>query len=529
LVHMLLATRTLSDGHQSQTDGLPYPMFFLTSGPQMVLAYLYYGLNDYARMIVAEAINQQESDGLYFDRSLAHGGIIPAAHGHVLYEASIYCLFTRDRTFAESIFPSIERAVGFIERAVTEDQFGLMPPAYPYDNEMIKGHYTSTNLWTLMGLRYAIRLADILGKKEVVKNWSVLERKFDANILKAIQYSVKEDGYVPTGLYDFLTGEKSRAGFKEFQTNCDWENMLLAFPSECLSPDDPIVSGTIERIRKGYAEGIMTYRHGQHLHQYITANMIEQYMVQGRSKQALIDFYHLLLHSGSTHEGFENMVEPWSSRMVDPECPPPHAWAAAKTASVIRDFLIYEYGGRCGINKGKRDLYLFSVLSPDWVNPGEHITLQNVPTEMGMVTAKIAFQEKSAELSINAKFNEQPSSICLRIPYFKKLISVETDARKYSIENGCIVFSPDVRKATIFWDEVIEQHKAIVEELLTAYRSTNLFAGVDSLGLPVIKSQTPYLLPSEKVSQYDRLSFDLVKRVFLYEFQRRSETRNNKQ
>jgi len=529
LVHLLLATRTMSDGHQSQTDGLPYPMFFLTSGPQMVLAYLYYGLNDYARMMVVDAIKQQESDGLYFDRSLAHGGIIPAAHGHVLYEASLYCLFTGDKSFAESIFPSIEKAVGFVAKAVSEDQFGLMPPTYPYDNEMIKGHYTSTNLWTLMGLRYAIRLADNLGKKEVVKNWSVLERKFDVNIQKAIQYSVKKDGYVPTGLYDFVTGEKSRAGFKEFQTNCDWENMLLAFPGECLSPDNPVVSRTLEHIRKGYAEGIMTYRHGQHLHQYITANMIEQYMVQGRSKQALTDFYHLLLHSGSTHEGFENLVEPWSSRMVYPECPPPHAWAAAKTASVIRDFLIYEYGGKCGINKGKRDLYLFPVLSPDWVKPGEHIDLQNVPTEMGMVTAKIAFQEEIAELSVDARFIEQPARICLRIPYFKKLLSIKTNARKYSIENGCVVFSPDVRKAVICWDEIPEQHKAIAEELLTAYRSTNLFAGVDSLGLPIIRNQTPYLLPSEKVNQYDRLSFDLVKKVFLYEFQRRSETPDNKQ
>ena len=521
MVHLILATRTLPDGHKTQTDGLPYPMFFLTSGPQMVLAYLYSGLNDFAQMIVDDAIKQQEADGLYFDRSLAHGGVIPAAHGQVMYAAAQYCLFTGDKAYVRSIFPSIEKAVNYIKNSIRNDQYGLLPPAYPYDNEMIDGHYTSTNLWTLMGLRYAIRLAQGIGEVNTANNWINLEKTYSANILKGIHSSVKVDGYVPTGLYKFLTGKKERRGFNEYQTNCDWENMLLAFPTECLSPEDPIVSGTLEHIRKGYAEGIMTYRHGQHLHQYITANMIEQYMVQGQSKQALIDFYHLLLHSGSTHEGFENLVKPWNDRLVNPECPPPHAWAAAKTSSLIRDFLIYEFGGKCGLQKGKRDLYLFSVLSPAWTKAGEQISVQNAPTETGTVSAKINFQDKRADLTIDAKFNTPPGHICFRIPYFKKLISVETNARKYSIENGCVVFSPDVTKAIFHWEEIPEQQRAIAEELLTAYRSTNLFAGVDSTGAPIIINQVPFLLPSEKTDQYVPLSFDLVKRTFLYEFDRR--------
>ncbi|HZW71087.1 MAG TPA: hypothetical protein VFF57_09420 [Hanamia sp.] len=524
MVHLLLATRTMPNGQKKQTDGLSYPMFFLTSSPQMVLAYLHYGLNDYARMIVEDAIKQQENDGLYFDRSLSHGGTIPAAHGHVLYATAQYCLFTRDKPFAQSVFPSIKKAIDYIKNSIHNDQYGLMPPTYPYDNEMIKGHYTSNNLWALMGLRFAIRLANYIGEKDLVRDWSILEKKYNANIQKAIHASVTENGYVPTGLYDFLTGEKGRTGFNEYQTNCDWENMLLAFPTECLSPEDPIVSGTLKHIREGYAEGIMTYRHGQHLHQYITANMIEQYMVQGKSKQALIDFYHLLLHSGSTHEGFENLVKPWNDRLVDPGCPPPHAWAAAKTSSLIREFLIYENGGECGMQKGKRDLYLFSMLSPTWTKSGEQISFYNAPTEMGTASAKISFQDQQAEVTIYAKFNKQPGHICLRIPYFKKLISVKTDARKYSIENGCIVFSPDVRKATLHWEEIPKQHQAITEELLTAYRSTNLFAGVDTDGVQIIKKQVPFLLPSEETNKIDLLSFELVKKIFSYEYLRRQLT-----
>jgi len=95
LVHLALATRTMEGSHKSQTDGLPYPWFFLTSMPQMVLAYLSNGQPELAKLSIMNAIGQQEEDGLYFDRILAHGIIIPAAHGHVMYAATSYYLYTR--------------------------------------------------------------------------------------------------------------------------------------------------------------------------------------------------------------------------------------------------------------------------------------------------------------------------------------------------------------------------------------------------------------------------------------------------
>ena len=55
-------------------------------------------------------------------------------------------------------FASLSKAVGFIERSMKTDQYGLLPPAYPYDNEMILGHYTSNNTWALLGLRNAVQV-----------------------------------------------------------------------------------------------------------------------------------------------------------------------------------------------------------------------------------------------------------------------------------------------------------------------------------------------------------------------------------
>ena len=55
---------------------------------------------------------------------------------------------------------------------------------------MIEGHYTSTNLWAILGLRYSIRLAQELGRTDVLADWKALEKQYSSNILKAIEASV---------------------------------------------------------------------------------------------------------------------------------------------------------------------------------------------------------------------------------------------------------------------------------------------------------------------------------------------------
>jgi hypothetical protein len=519
-VHLLLATRNVN-GKIVQTDGLPYQSFFLYSTPEMTLAYLYMGLNDYARMLSLNAAAKQQDNGRFADLALEQGnGEPPASHGIVLFSLCAYGIFTHDFETVRQIYPNIRKAVGYISHETSKDEYGLLPPAMPYDAEMIDGHYTTNNLWALCGMRFAIRLAEEIGENDDAIQWRKLESKYRESILKALDASAKEDGYVPPGLYDYLTGKAARRHFWEYGTNNDWENMLLAFPSEVLAPGHRYVKGTLDRVRKGYAEGIMTYRHGQHLHQYITANLIEQYLVMGDTKQALIDFYHLLLHCGSTYEAFENLVRPWTDRQVE-FCPPPHAWGSAKVATIIRNMLIYEYGGNAGIENGKRDIWLFPAISPAWAVEGKHIAINNAPTEFGKISARLEFTKAGAVITINPSPSSSSGNYRIRIPYFKEMINYESDSPDSRFENGCLVVSPGTRKIRITWKD--KQEKGVFEDLLMAYRSCNSFEGVDDKGFQIINEHKPFLLESEKRNADDTLSFRFVIRTFLYEFGRRRE------
>lgn len=525
LVYVLLSTRK-NKGEKYQTDGLPYPEFFLTSMPEMTMLYLTSGLWKYPmNILIPDAIKQQQPDGLFFDRSVAHGITIPATQGHVLYSIAMTVIFTRNKQFAEKVYPAIKKGVEYLKNSIDTDKYGLLPPCYAYDAEMINGHYTGQNLFALMGLRVCVRVARFLGRTKAADAWTKLADRYEKNILTAIKISAKPDGYIPPGLYSYLTGSKARAGIQEYQTNNDWENMILVYPTEILSPDDPRVAGTLSHIRHEYAEGIMTYRHGMYLHQYITSNMIEQYLAIGNEFTALKDFYHQLLHSGSTLECFENLVKPWSDRMVDPECPPPHAWGSAKQALMVRYFLLMEYGGKCGLEPGKRELWLFTCLSPDWVGRGKTVSIINAPTEFGRISASMSFTGNGAIIKIKKKFHAVPADYRIRIPYFKELISFKTDAKIKRVVGNCILLSPDATYLIIYWRDKPGSQEGTIDNILLEYRSADRFMGVKD-GNAVIQKGKPFLTKQEEkdLSQTEPLSFSLVRKTFQYEYKRLADS-----
>ena len=228
----------------------------------------------------------------------------------------------------------------------------------------------------------------------------------------------------------------------------------------------------------------------------------------------------MLLHNGSTHEGFENLVEPWTNRTPVASCPPPHAWAAAKTALFIRNMMVREYGGNLDIDRGQRDLHLYSLISPSWAWPGQHLEIKNAATEMGTLSSRLSFGASGAELKVNADFHYAPRYVTLRIPYFVRMNTFESDADTAFEKDNVLYFSPDITHATLRWTEIPNVHEDTYQDILKAYRSEFDFIVKDGDYDPE-RASTPFLLADEEVVPPEPLSFDLVRRAFLKEYTRR--------
>jgi hypothetical protein len=516
--HVMLATRTTREG-KSQTDGLPYPDLFIIAMFDYGQMYEAFGAKEFITPNIPHCLARQDKDGLYVDPAVTAGQKILSSHGQALDYMARHATMNRDAELGRKILPSIRRAVEFIRHDHETCPHGLMRGSTPFDAEMIKGQYTGHNFWALIGLRSATQLARFLGEKELAADWTKLHDDLEAALRKAVRESAAPDGFIPTGLYDMVTGPAARAGFAEYRTDQDWENNMVLFPTELVASGDPLAVSTVARQRATkFREGIMTYRNGQHLHQYITTRGVNQLTANGDARQAVTDLYHVLLHTGSASESFENMIRPWTDRDVE-FCPPPHSWGSCNTSNTIRTCFVMEQGGRGGMEPAQRDLVLLPVVSPSWLKPGAPMGIEDMPTSFGLVSVLMTEKEGGAEVAIKHDFHTTPRELSLRIPYFVKLKSFTTDAKSSRRDGDFIRLSPDATRVSLVWEKDASADRGTYQDILMGYRREIGFFDGKRKDYPA--QPAGFLSESERTVSDAPVSFDLVLKAWKAEYARR--------
>ena len=407
-----------------------YNWFWLRDGAYIVRTLDMYGYHSTAEKCLEYFPRFQQKDGNFSSAEGQFDGF-----GQALYALGEHYFMTGDTTYANKVYPHFPPAVEWLTQARQKDPLHLMPKTEAKDNELIIGHYTGHNFWALLGLRMAIRMAKATGHTQDAAAFQAEYDDFYQAFMKQLKKTSGTKRYIPPGL-DTEGGQ-------------DWGNFIGVYPAEVLDPFDPRVTTSLDSVHKNkYQEGIMTYC--GNLHQYVTVKVTQNHVFRNEQEQTLKDFYHILLHTGSAHEMFEWRAEPWGNRDVGDNYPP-HGWGSAMLNALLRNMLIHEAGGNGGL--GPRNLHLFSVLSPEWVKPGQKVEFKNAATDLGPVSASYIFDTTWALINISSQFREQPQSIILHIPYFMELdrYRYTTNAKSTREENGCLVLSPDVTYVRLYW------------------------------------------------------------------------------
>jgi hypothetical protein len=193
----------------------------------------------------------------------------------------------------------------------------------------------------------------------------------------------------------------------------------------------------LKRSKKKYREKIMTYADTQYLHHYLTMKNTQTLIIRDEQEEVLDEFYAILAHTSSTQAGFEFSINPWSNRDFRANLTP-HGWFAAKYRNMLRNMLIRERA---------KTLHLLSVVSPEWVIPGKHITVKKAPTYFGQVSFSALFKEQGMDLKINASFFQPPDTIALHIPYFLTF----KGANKGKISKNILLLSPQEENVSVIW------------------------------------------------------------------------------
>ncbi len=446
LIYDMMARDHVGDNYIQTVNKLQYHAFWLRDGSHIMNAYDVTGYLNLVRQSLPFFLKFQRPDGLFISQPGQYDG-----WGQALWAFGRYYQFSHDRAFAQSVFPAVLRAVHWLERAREKDPLHIMPAGNPHDDEFhVTAHVTGHNFWALDGLKEAIVLAKAVGNDAAVREFQqdydnyhqVLFRKLDS-------IGAKDDDYIPPGI-DVAGGQ-------------NWGNMDVLFPEMLLPANNPLVTGTLRRVRETYAEGLITY--AGHLHDYIGFRNTETELILGDQQQAIKDLYAELVHTSSTHAGWEVGPLPWTTRDFGNDLAP-HGWFAAAYVVLLRNMLVREQGD---------NLHLLSALSPDWTRPGDTIKVSNAPTEFGRIAMDCKFSSSGMHMDLHADFQHKPNHIVVHLPWFVTAKSATVDGKPAQVHQQSLSIPPSSREIDVVWTAhspaPVMSYRSAVKAFLMEYRA----------------------------------------------------------
>ncbi len=461
----LLAIDQLGDDWVMNVNKFQYHRYYVGNGASMDIALDLVGQEEAARRCLLYARKMQFPDGNFG---------LPGRKeqwwwemtGYVLWAWGRHWQLTHDRDFLDHVYPGVVSGVEWLQRTRRSDPTGLLPPVDIVDDAMLAGiHQTGQQVWNLIGLQGAIRLAQAAGKPDDARAFQAEFDDFWKTFEKALNAKLATTGNVITSALD---GDS---------WGNHWDNLLMLYPERLFEPFDPRVTATIRQSRATYVEGLLpfvlpravgkrgaadwpdTERAGlatteqdgvlfnaeRSIHYWQTPNNAQNALVRGAAEDqqaAVADLYALLVHTSSTHAPQEFGSVPWGSRDfgVGSTNLLPDGAASAKTIELLRNMLIRE---------SDDTLYLLSAVSPEWLRPGREIAATRAPTNFGPLTFTVKAAADSVVLEVEPPGRNAPRQVLVRIPWFFDLATATADGRPAAVESGHVVLAPSVRTVTL--------------------------------------------------------------------------------
>lgn len=365
--------RLPSGGWVQAVNNLRYHAFWLRDAAVITNSFDLVGLHRLAGENLLFFLTWQRPDGLFISRPEEYDGF-----GQTLWAFGEHVRRTGSATFARTVFPSIRRAMTWLEGQAKSDPLGLMPPVgTSFDNDLVTGHLTGDNLWALDGIQGAADIARLLGQKTLAARWAADRAALRAKLDAAIKLSAARTGGALPPSLDAAGGQ-------------DWGNLWAAYPAQIYRADSPEVSATLRSARAKYREGIATYADKKLLHGYLGFRVLQTELLRGEQAKVVQGLYDELAHTTSTHGGFEAGVRPLGDRQVV-DSTVPHGWFAAEYVAMLRNMLVRD--------AGPRSIHLMSAIPAAWLGTGEKISVRNASTTKGTVSFELTAHHGGAILS----------------------------------------------------------------------------------------------------------------------------------
>jgi len=368
-----------------------YRGLWIVDGAFLLEAATILGTGTEARNGVMYNLSFQKEDGRFevMEKYWKENGII-------VWTAIRHAMLTQDKTWLESVWPKLERAMEFVvklrEESLKDDSplnDGLMP-AGTIDGGLNFGQEYTNVYWNLLGMKTFIQAANWLGKKAEAQHWGQVYTDFYSCFRESAKRNMRRDpngnAYLPT-----LMGEE---GANTLPQKAQWSFCQAVYPGQLFDSNDPFVTGNLVMLEATEREG-MVYGTGwdtKGLWNYFASFYGHAWLWQGNGQKAAKTLYAFANHASpllAWREEQSPKGEPYK-KVGDM----PHNWASAEFIRLTVHLLALDRGN---------ELHLFEGLPVEWTRPGMVTRLDGVATPFGPLTMelKVANNGKSALLRVN--------------------------------------------------------------------------------------------------------------------------------
>lgn len=432
LVYLLIARAKTGDDYVQKVNKFQYDWFWLRDASFILMALDQFGFHLDAARGARYFRKFQNKEGNYESQRGQLDGF-----GQTLWLFGSHYELTKDLAFLREVYPGVRHAMAWLTEARSQEKarlkegdlgYGLMPVSSPGDNEQINGHVIGHDLWGLTGVKKAIMMAHALGEVED-------ERRFEAEYRDYHYWLMINLEKVAARTGGYITPAVEPGGY-------DWGNLKLVWPAEELDPWDSKVTATMQMAHKKFAEGLMTYQLGTSLHHYITIDVAQTDLIRGEWDKIMETFYALLVHTSSTHGGFEWKIAPWGNRDYGTNLAP-HGCFAGKYLLLYRNMFVREQG---------RNLHLLSGLSPVWLKPGSTVAFRNGSTAFGDISFEMHVDKAGADISIRPPQRDPFDQMVLHFPPFLKVVKAYYGAEWHDVTDNIVTAPPQTSFVKVQWE-----------------------------------------------------------------------------
>lgn len=306
------------------------------------------------------------------------------SNGQFVYGIATYVRYTRDIGFLWEMWPSVVRAVDFLEalratRMTAEYRapdklpfFGLVPESISHEGYSARPvHSYWDDFFTLRGFEDAVYLAGLVSDPERVAKWSALRDDFRRDLYASLERTMKKHAI------DFLPGSVELGDFDATSTAAAVTpgGELPHLPAKALAKTfDLYLTYVRERAKRPPGdEGYTPYE----------LRNVDALIHMGRREDA----YELLrtmlegLRPPEWHQWGEIVWrDPALPRFIGDT---PHTWVASSFLSALRNMLVYE-------RSEDSALVLGAGLPAAWVLEGSGVSVERLPTADGILHYRLA-------------------------------------------------------------------------------------------------------------------------------------------